>query len=88
MKVQIDNKIVTLVLIPKEVHESNKIVYHELNENGQPYREHSFRIDWLQMDGSFWTNGHHYKTGSMVGKVCDLEDCDRCQGKTIQILTG
>lgn len=78
MKVQIDNKIVTVRLVPREEHKSNKIVYHELNENGQPYREHSFSKDWLILDGSLWTNGHHYRTGSMVGKMCELEDCDKC----------
>ena len=87
MPLQVDNKIVEMVLIPREEHQSNKIVYHELNRNGQPCSEHSFSKDWLILDGSIWTNGHHYKTGSEVGKACALEDCETCQGKTIQTVT-
>lgn len=79
MRVQVDNRVVTMVLVSREVHQSNDTVYHELNEHHQPYKEHSFAHDWLHMDGSFWVNGHHYRTGNMVGKPCDLVECDRCQ---------
>jgi hypothetical protein len=78
MKVQVDNKVVTMVLVSREAHQSNKIVYHELNEHGQPMTEHSFSRDFLQGDGSFWVNGHHYRTGNMVGVECEMTECDCC----------
>jgi len=78
MKVQVDNKVVTMVLVSREVHQSNAVVYHELNEHGQPYREHSFAQDWLHVDGGFWMNGHHYRTGTMVGVPCTFKECDIC----------
>jgi hypothetical protein len=83
MKVQVDNKVVTMVLVSREVHQSNKVVYHELNEHGQPVTEHSFENDPFRIspgDGiGFLTNGHHYRVGTLVGVPCDSPECDRCR---------
>lgn len=78
MRVQVDNRVVEMVLVPQNEHKSNKIVYHELNEHGVPTTEHSFAKDFFQGDGSFWTNGHHYRTGNMVGVKCEFANCDCC----------
>lgn len=89
MKVQVDNRVVTMVRVSREVASSMqvvyhelKVVYHELNEHGQPVTEHSFSRDFFNDDGSFWTNGHHYRTGNMVGVKCELPECDRCPKHT------
>lgn len=77
MKVQVDNRIVEMVLIRPEEHKSNSVIYHELNEKGLHVSEHSFRDDMFESGRSysFFTNGHHYRTGNMVGDMCNNPDC-------------
>lgn len=79
IRVRINNRVVEVVLVPFETHRSNKVVYHELNESGQPVREHSFQSALLQFDtGSFWTNGNHYMTGALVDTPC-RSNCSCCK---------
>lgn len=82
MKVRIDNRVVELVLVPRYEHQSNKVVYHEVNDKGQHVMEHSFATDPFLIspgDGTgFWTNGHHYRTGTLVEEPCDSPECTRC----------
>jgi hypothetical protein len=82
MKVQVDNRVVEMVLVPSYEHQSNKVVYHEANDNGQHVTEHSFASDPFSVDAGegvgFWTNGHHYRTGALVGESCDSPECTRC----------
>jgi hypothetical protein len=76
MKVQVDNRIVEMSIV--RAHE-----YHELNATYQPIVSHSFPAGIsLWADGSFWVNGHHYRTGNMVGVPCDVKECDRCPKAT------
>jgi len=80
MRVQVDNRVVEMVL---SKFRNGSVMYHELNDKGQPVAEHSFASDLFEIspgDGTgFWTNGHHYRTGILVGVPCDLPECTRCQ---------
>ena len=77
MKVQIDNKVVEMVLAGAR---GGAIVYHVLNDKGQPVSAHSFASDPFEIGSceGFWTNGHHYRVGTLVGVPCDLPECTRC----------
>jgi hypothetical protein len=80
MKVQVDNRVVEMVLV---MHQSNKVVYHELDATGRPVSAHSFASDMFSIspgDGvGFLTNGHHYRVGTQVGEHCNLPECTRCR---------
>ena len=80
MKIQIDNRIVEMKLAGCR---NGFLVYHELNDKGQPVSAHSFASDPFAIspgDGTgFWTNGHHYRVGTLVGVPCDSVECNRCQ---------
>lgn len=73
MKVQVDGRVVEFVRA-----EGRDVTYHELNDQGQPCRSHSFRSDVWQGNDSFVTNGHHYKTGNLVGTPCVWDECKYC----------
>lgn len=81
MKIQIDNRITNMVFIDPSIHQSNAIIYHEQDEGGLHVREHSFPSNFphnFNDDRGFWINGHHYRTGKMVGMPCDLPLCKIC----------